>query len=481
MSFTRVLTASLVAVLGLITPSTAAETNPAKPLNVVLILVDDMGITDLGCYGSKFFETPNVDQLAREGVKFTESYASCTVCSPTRAALLTGKYPARLHITDWIPGEDHPKAKLKIPDWTKYLPLEEITLAEQLKASGYATISIGKWHLTTGLKEGDEAYYPDKQGFDVNIGGYHRGQPASYFSPYHNPVLTDGPKGEFLTDREAAEAVKFIEANKDKPFFVYLPHYAVHDPLGGKPEYIEKFKAKAATMPESKQHNATYAALVKSVDDALGTIRTALKRLNLDDHTIIIFTSDNGGKMAYTDNSPYRAGKGSAYEGGVRVPLIVYWPNVTKAGTTEATPVISHDLYPTVLSMTAVKPLQSLVDGADLTPLMKNTGKLDRDALYWHYPHYHGGGSTPHSAIRSGDYRLVHFYEDNHDELYKLTDNASESPNIAAQEPARTKSLRERLESWLKSVDAQLPTPNPNYDPKAETKMKKGKAENSEK
>lgn len=481
MSFTRVLTASLVAVFGLITPLTAAETNPAKPLNVVLILVDDMGITDLGCYGSKFFETPNVDQLAREGVKFTESYASCTVCSPTRAALLTGKSPARLHITDWIPGEDHPKAKLKIPDWTKYLPLEEITLAEQLKASGYATISIGKWHLTPGLKEGDEAYYPDKQGFDVNIGGYHRGQPASYFSPYHNPVLTDGPKGEFLTDREAAEAVKFIEANKDKPFFVYLPHYAVHDPLGGKPEYIEKFKAKAATMPESKQHNATYAALVKSVDDALGTIRTALKRLNLDDHTIIIFTSDNGGKMAYTDNSPYRAGKGSAYEGGVRVPLIVYWPNVTKAGTTEATPVISHDLYPTVLSMTAVKPLQSLVDGADLTPLIKNTGKLDRDALYWHYPHYHGGGSTPHSAIRSGDYRLVHFYEDNHDELYKLTDNASESPNIADQEPARTKSLRERLESWLKSVDAQLPTPNPNYDPKAETKKKKGKAENSEK
>jgi arylsulfatase A-like enzyme len=480
MSFRHVIALMGYSLLSITSHLLAADAPTPKPYNVVLILVDDMGITDLGCYGSKFFESPNVDQLAREGVRFTESYSSCTVCSPTRAALLTGKYPARLHITDWIPGEDHPKAKLKIPDWKKYLPLEEITLAEQLKASGYATISIGKWHLTPGLKEGDEAYYPDKQGFDINIGGYHRGQPASYFSPYHNPMLPDGPKGEFLTDREAAEAVKFIEANKDKPFFVYLPHYAVHDPLGGKPEYIAKFKAKAATMPESKQHNATYAALVKSVDDALGTIRAALKRLTLDDHTIVIFTSDNGGKVAYTDNSPYRVGKGSAYEGGVRVPLIVYWPNVTKPGTLENTPVISHDLYPTVLSMTGVKPLQSLVDGADLTPLIKSGTKLDRDALYWHYPHYHGGGSTPHSAIRSGDYRLVHFYEDNHDELYKLAEDAGESADLASKEPERTKSLRERLDAWLKTVDAQLPTPNPNYDPKANQK-KKAKAETVEK
>ncbi len=446
----------------------AAETAPVRHPNVIVILVDDMGQTDLSCYGSKFYETPHVDQLAKDGVRFANGYSACTVCSPTRAALLTGKYPARLHITDWIAGHDRPKAKLKIPDWQKFLPFEEITLAEQFKSAGYATASIGKWHLTPGLKEGDEAYYPEKHGFDLNIGGYARGQPPSYVAPYKIPTLIEGPAGEFLTDREADETVKFMEANKDKPFFIYLPHYAVHTPIAGKPEVVAKFKDKAAKTPDLKQKNATYAALVASVDDSLGTIRAALKRLKLDDNTIIVFTADNGGLMQVTDNSPFRVGKGSAYEGGVRVPFIVFWPGVTKAGLVEASPAITVDLYPTLIEMTGVKPLQSLVDGISLAPLLKQGAKPDRDAIFWHYPHYHPGGATPYSAIRSGDFRLVHFYEDGRDELYDLANDVGESKDLAAAEPVRVKALRTRLDAWLKSVDAQIPTINPDFDPVAD-------------
>lgn len=460
--------------LALTTSLLAVDSAPKRPPNVIIVLIDDMGLTDLSCYGSKFYESPNIDQLAKDGVRFTHGYSACTVCSPTRAALLTGKYPARLHITDWIPGHERPKAKMKIPEWQKFLPFEEITLAEQLKSAGYATASIGKWHLTPGLKVGDEAYYPDKHGFDINIGGYHRGQPPSYFSPYKIPTLTDGPVGEYLTDREATEAVKFIEANKDKPFFLYLPHYAVHQPIAGKPEVVAKFKAKDTT--DLKQKNATYAALVSSVDDAMGTIRAALKRLKIDEQTIIIFTSDNGGLIGTTDNSPLRAGKGSAYEGGVRVPLIMFWPGVTKAGTLEPTPAISIDIYPTVLEMTGIKPLQSLIDGNSLASLLKSGAKPDRDTIFWHYPHYHPGGATPYSAIRSGDYRLVHFYEDGHDEMYNVATDVSETKDLAVTEPDRAKALRTRLDAWLKSVDAQLPTTNPAYDPAADNAGKaKGK------
>ncbi|MCX6919462.1 MAG: sulfatase [Verrucomicrobia bacterium] len=450
----------------LFTLATAVVTLAAtRPPNVIVILVDDFGVTDLSCYGSRLYETPNVDKLAKDGVRFTEGYSACTVCSPTRSALLTGKIPARLHVTDWIPGESHPKAKLKIPDWQKFLPFEEVTLAEQLTAAGYATASIGKWHLTPGLEKGDEAYYPDKHGFDLNIGGYHRGQPPSYFSPYKIPTLVDGPKGEFLTDREAAEAVKFMEANQDKPFFIYLPHYAVHQPLDGKKEVIAKYKAKVDADPTLKQRNATYAALVSSVDDALGTIRAGLKRLHLDDNTIIIFTGDNGGKIGPTDNSPYRVGKGSAYEGGIRVPLIVYWPGVTKPGRVDATPNITHDLYPTVLEMTGIAAQKTVVDGVSLAPLLKVGAKVEREALYWHYPHYHGGGATPHSAIRKGEFRLIHFYEDNRDELYDLAHDIGETKDLAASQPEKAKELRTQLDAYLKSVGAQLPSANPNYDP----------------
>lgn len=462
--FIRLITPLLLCLTALLTAAT--------PPNVIVILVDDMGQTDLSCYGSKFYETPHVDQLAKDGVRFANGYSACTVCSPTRAALLTGKYPARLHLTDWIAGHVRPKAKLQIPDWRKFLPFEEITLAEQFKAAGYATASIGKWHLTPALKEGDEAYYPEKHGFDLNVGGYARGQPPSYHAPYKIPTLTEGPKGEFLTDREAAEAVKFIEANKEKPFFLYLPHYAVHTPLGGKPDVIAKYQAKAAKLPDLKQKNATYAALVESVDDSLGTIRAALKRLKLDENTIIVFTSDNGGLIMRndmaTDNSPFRVGKGSAYEGGVRVPLIIHAPGVTKAGTVDQTPAMTIDLYPTVLELAGVKPLQSLVDGISLAPLLKSGAKPDRAEIFWHYPHYHPGGATPYSAVRSGDFRLVHFYEDGRDELYDLANDVGETKDLASAQPALAKTLRTRLDAWLKSVDAQLPTKNPDYDPAAD-------------
>ena len=466
--FTRLITPLLLCFTALLTAAT--------PPNVIVILVDDMGQTDLSCYGSKFYETPHIDQLAKDGVRFANGYSACTVCSPTRAALLTGKYPARLHLTDWIAGHDRPKAKLKIPDWQKFLPFEEITLAEQFKAAGYATASIGKWHLTPGLKEGDEAYYPEKHGFDLNVGGYARGQPPSYHAPYKIPTLTEGPAGEFLTDREAAEAVKFIEANKEKPFFLYLPHYAVHTPLGGKPDVIAKYQAKAAKLPDLKQKNATYAALVESVDDSLGTIRAALKRLKLDEHTIIVFTADNGGLLPVTDNSPFRVGKGSAYEGGVRVPLIFHAPGVTKPGTVDTTPAMTIDLYPTVLELAGVKPLQSLVDGISLAPLLKSGAKPDRAEIFWHYPHYHPGGATPYSAVRSGDFRLVHFYEDGRDELYDLANDVGETKDLATAQPAMAKTLRTRLDAWLKSVDAQLPTKNAAYDPAADANQGKKNA-----
>lgn len=452
----------------------AADLSPTpspRPPNVIVILIDDMGQTDLSCYGSKFYETPHIDQLAKDSVRFVNGYSACTVCSPTRAALLTGKYPARLHLTDWIAGHDRPKAKLKIPDWQKFLPFEEITLAEQLKSAGYATASIGKWHLTPGLAQGDEAYYPEKHGFDLNVGGYHRGQPPRYVSPYGIPTLKDGPAGEFLTDREASEAVKFMEANQHKPFFIYLPHYAVHQPIAGKPDMIAKFKAKDTT--DLKQKNATYAALISSVDDALGTIRAGLKRLGLAENTVIIFTSDNGGLLPTTDNSPLRAGKGSAYEGGVRVPLIVYWPGVTKANFIETQPAMSIDLYPTILEMTGIKAQPSLIDGVSLAPLLRAGTKPARTELFWHYPHYHPGGATPYSAIRSGDLRLVHFYEDGRDELYDIAQDIGEKKDLAASQPAQAKALRTRLDAWLKSVDAQFPTPNPNYDPVAEASLGK--------
>ncbi len=428
---------------------------PTQSANVIVILVDDLGLTDLSCYGSQFYETPNIDQLSKDGVKFTQAYSSSTVCSPTRAALLTGKYPARLHLTDWIPGHPSPADKLQSPAWQKFLSPSELTLAQQFKSAGYSTALIGKWHLAPNEKD-TEAYSPIKYGFDLNIGGNHLGQPGSFFSPYKIPTLTDGPVGEFLTDRESAEAVKFIEQNQARSFFLYLAHYAVHQPIAGKPEVIKKFEQKDARL--LKQNNATYAALISSVDDSIGKIRATLQRLKLSDNTIIVFTSDNGGLSSVTDNNPCRAGKGSAYEGGVRVPFIIYVPTVSRANSSEETPIQTIDIYPTLIEMSGIAAKPSVIDGISLASLLKSKIPLARTDLFWHYPHYHKtGGATPHSVIRSGDYRLVHFYEDNRDELYNLAIDPSETKNLATTDSETRNSLRAKLDRWLKSVDAQLP------------------------
>jgi arylsulfatase A-like enzyme len=441
------------AVLGL--PSAfvlAADVGP----NVIVVLVDDMGWKDLSCQGSDFYETPHVDRLAAAGMRFTAGYAACTVCSPTRAALLAGQYPARLHLTDWIAGHERPRATLRIPDWTKHLPLEEVTVAERLQGAGYATASIGKWHL------GGTGFAPEEQGFGVNLGGTDKGQPPSYFSPYGIATLPDGPQGEYLTDREAAEAVAFIEAHRDRPFFLSVAHHCVHTPIQAKPEVAARYAAKRPGIPPKR---AAYAAMVESVDDAMGDILDALDRLGIRDRTAIIFTSDNGGQASLTDMRPLRAGKGSAYEGGIRVPFIVSWPGVTAAGSTSDAAVITPDIPATILDLTGVGPAPAQpLDGRSLAGVLRG-GSLDRDAIYWHYPHYHPSGATPYSAIRSGPWRLVHFYEDDRDELYDLAADPGETTDLATTQPAKAAELRSTLDTWLTDVAAQLPTPNPDADP----------------
>jgi arylsulfatase A-like enzyme len=433
-----------------------------RKLNIVYILIDDMGWTDLACYGSKYYETPNIDRLAGEGMRFTQAYAACTVCSPTRASIMTGKYPARLHLTDWIPGHKRGDAKLKVPDWTQYLPLDEVTLAKALKAAGYATAHVGKWHL------GGPQYYPEHQGFDLNIGGTSAGQPGAYFYPYKNsPKLPDGKEGEYLTDRLTDEALKFIETNKDNPFFLYLPHYAVHQPIAGKKEMVEKYRNKP---PQGGHSNAVYAAMIQSVDESVGRIVKKLEDLRITDRTVIFFMSDNGGLARVTSNAPLRAGKGSAYEGGVREPFIVKWPGVVKPGGVCDVPVISVDHYPTILEIAGVAgdaAHNKNVDGESLVPLLKQSGNLRREAVYWHYPHYHPGGATPYGAVREGDFKLVEFFEDMHVELYNLKEDVGETKDLAAAMPDKADALRKKLHAWRQTVAAQMPTPNPSATSKA--------------
>lgn len=431
-------------------------------LNVILILADDLGWTDLGCYGSDLYKSPHIDKLARDGMRFTANYAACTVCSPTRAALLTGKYPARLHITDWIPGLPPSNPKLLVPDFTKHLAYEETTLAEKLRDAGYATASIGKWHL------GGPEFYPEHHGFDLNIAGTDQPQPRpSYFAPYDIDTIEQGPRGEYITDRLGNEAVKFIRDHADRPFFLYLPHFAVHTPIQAKKKLIERYQA---NVREGMNHtNAAYAAMIHSMDDTIGQIRSTLDDLGIAENTIIIFTSDNGGRIPTSSNVPLRAGKGSCYEGGVRVPQIVYWQGVTPAGSECDTPVITMDIFPTVLAMLGLNGGDDPeLDGVSLVPLLQQSGDLAERSLFWHYPHYQHyqlEGTTPYGAIRRGDFRLIEFYDDNPVELYNLSEDAGERSNLAMSSPELVESLREELHEWLRAVDAQMPTINPDYDP----------------
>ena len=441
---------------------------PEQPENVIVFLVDDLGWTDLGSYGSDLYETPNIDRLAQEGVKFTNAYAACTVCSPTRASLMTGKYPARLHLTDWIAGHVNEYGKLRVPDWTQYLPPEETTLAEVAKSANYATASVGKWHLGD-----DTIYYPQHQGFDLNVAGYYRGQPPSYFAPYVRgedtiPYLAEGPPGEYLTDRLTEEASRFIRQHRAEPFLLYLPYYAVHTPIQAKDSLTAYYRQKH--QPGMQHFNPEYAAMIHTTDQSVGRLMQLLDSLALSERTTIIFTSDNGGlsfRGQVTNNAPLRAGKGSAYEGGVRVPMIVKRPQHAPQGQVSDEPVITMDVFATVADIlrAPAQPSSRYQDGISLLEELQDTAAvLDRDALFWHYPHYHPGGARPYSAVRQNNFKLIEFLEDQRLELYDLEEDIGETTNLVAELPEIANELYDRLDTWRKEVDAQMPTPNPNYD-----------------
>jgi len=437
----------------------------SRPPNIVVILIDDYGWRDLGCYGSTFYETPNLDRFAAEGVRFTNGYAACPVCSPTRASVLTGQYPVRSGVTDWIAGRRQwPTAKALCPRTKTELALEHTTLAEALKASGYISASIGKWHL------GGEGSSPLEQGFALNAGGTAAGSPRAWWPPYNITTLTDPEpeKNEYLAQYLTRRAEAFIERNKDRPFFLYLPHFSVHIPLGAPDALVEKYKRKVAAG--ATQGDPVYGAMVEAMDDAVGRLMRKLDSLGLVENTLVFFLADNGGlryegasKRHVTDNAPLRAGKGHLYEGGIRVPYMVRWKGNIAPAVSDA-PVCSTDIFPTALAATGVAAPPDL-DGVNLLPLLTKRQAPKRDALYWHYPHYSNQGGVPGGVIREGDWKLIEFYEDNRIELYNLKRDPSERTNLARREASRARSLQSKLARWRSVRAAIMPTPNPNYDP----------------
>ena len=458
-----------------------------RPPNIVFFLADDLGQRDLGAYGSTFYETPNLDRLAREGARFTDAYAACPVCSPTRASIMTGLWPQRTGITDYIAADD-----ANGPDkWRRNTPLlpspnrdrlalDAPTMAKAMKAAGYATFFAGKWHM------GPEGYWPENQGFDFNLGGNERGGPyggRKYFSPYGNPRLSDGPEGEHLPDRLATETAKFIAAHRDRPFFAYFSFYSVHTPLMSREDLRVKYEEKRKRLGlEAKwgreherdvrlvQEHAVYAGMVEAMDLAVGKVLAKLDELGLRENTIVIFTSDNGGLSTSegwpTSNLPWRGGKGWMYEGGIREPLIVRWPAVVAAGRVIATPVSSPDFFPTLLEATGARPLPGQkLDGVSLLSLFRGADALPERALFWHYPHYGNQGGAPGAAVRRGEWKLIEWMEDQRAELFNVVRDPGEQTDLAHREPQRVAALREELRAWQKTVGARFPTPNPRFDP----------------
>lgn len=434
----------------------------ATKTNFVFILADDFGWRDLACYGNRYFSTPNLDRLALQGARFTNAYAACPVCSPTRASILTGKYPVRTGVTDWIPGRpSDPKGPITTPLTATELKLAETTIAERLKPAGYRSASIGKWHL------GGAGFLPTDQGFDVNIGGNQSGSPPRspkpYFGPFELPNLKVGP-GEFLTEKLTEAAVGFIEQHKANPFLVYLPHYTVHIPLGAPEAKVARHRDQA-----NGRYNPVYAAMVESLDDSVGQVLQAIDRAGVDDRTMVVFFSDNGGlrfegktREPVTDNSPLRAGKGHLYEGGIREPLIVRYPGVVKAGLVIDTPVSSVDFYPTFCDTAGVSPGD--VDGVSLLPLLRGH-RLSPRLLFWHYPHYSNQGGEPGSAIRDGDWKLIEFHKDGRRELFNLKDDEGEKVNLVESRPDIARKLGGELDAWIKTTGAIMPAKNPDADP----------------
>ncbi|WP_440876048.1 sulfatase [Thalassotalea sp. PLHSN55] len=456
--------------------------NPNKKPNVLFILVDDLGYSDIAAYNEKsFYHTPNIDQLAKEGVQFTNGYAANPVCSPSRYAALTGRHPSRIDATDWfhVNGWPHRVEKFNPANMLESMPLEERTMAESFKEHGYSTAFLGKWHLGD-----DEALWPEHQGFDVNIGGMKYGQPPNgYFSPYKNPRLSDGPKGEYLTDRLTNESINLLEsyAQQENPFFMYLSFYTVHTPLQAPQDVVEKYEGLAKEQPSSddfreeeqiwptdkkrmvrvQQNHAVYAAMVNKMDTNVGKILSKLKALGLDDNTIVVFTSDNGGlstsEGSPTSNLPLRGGKGWLYEGGIRVPFIIKAPNAQVNGHKIDTPVIATDFYPTLLNLAGLsaEPKQH-IDGVSLVPLLTGDSIDDQRPLYFHYPHYSNQGGFPGAAVRVGDWKLIERFEDGKVHLYDLSLDIAEQHDLARQEPGKTKQLKAQLHNWYREVDAKF-------------------------
>jgi arylsulfatase A-like enzyme len=450
---------------------TAHSLDAAEQLNVVVVTIDDLGAVDLGCDGSTLHESPYIDRLAHAGIRFTAAYAAAPVCSPTRAALMTGKHPARLGMTIWheaAASGPNPSESMLPPQCEANLPHQEETLAERLSQAGYATYHVGKWHL------GDARHYPETHGFDINIGGTLWGAPPTYFWPYRGtiykenryvPGLGGGQPGEYLTDRLTDAAIELIKASGDRPIFLNLCYHSVHTPIEAKPKAVEYFRQRIATQQSNHHQNADYAAMIQSVDENIGRLLAALDESGMTDNTLFIVTSDNGGVAnrtkwgVVTSNAPLRSGKGSLYEGGVRVPLIVRWPKVITPGQTCETRVVTQDLFATIVEATSISgELDDLPqDGVSLVPLLRDpTILLTRPALFWHFPHYYYD-TTPVSAVLSGRYKLLHYYEDDRRELYDLIDNPAETKNLAADRTETVTYLNKLLENWLTDVNARLP------------------------
>jgi arylsulfatase A-like enzyme len=457
--------------------------------NILFILIDDLGWRDLGCYGSTFYETPRLDRLAREGMMFHNAYAASPVCSPTRASILSGKYPARVGVTQWIGG--HLDGSLKDVPYVHELPLEEQSLATSLREGGYQTWHVGKWHL------GQEAFYPQHHGFDVNIGGSHRGSPwHGYVSPYQLPGLAEGPDGEYLTDRLTDDAIGLIRTrDRERPFYLNLCHYAVHTPIEAPGELIAKYRAKAKRLRLDEkdpfvegetfpfvgnagrrvtrrvlQSDPVYAAMLENLDANLGRVLDVLAEEGIAGNTVVVFTSDNGGlataEGSPTCNHPLSEGKGWSYEGGTRVCQILRWPGHIPPGSHCDENVTSPDFYPTLLEAAGLpaRPRQHC-DGMSLGPLWSGDGGLDREAIYFHYPHYSNQGGTPSAAVVQGAWKLIRFFEGNRQELYHLADDISETVDLAPTHAGRVEAMGRLLDAWIAEVSAAIPEPNPNTTP----------------
>ncbi len=448
----------LTVVLFLLAPLCASAAEPQRPPNIVFVMIDDLGWMDLACQGNKLVETPRIDQFARQGMRFTDAYAAAPVCSPTRAAVLTGLAPARLQITNHIP--DQPRftpedAALQPAPMLNWLAPDHVTIAERLKAAGYATGFFGKWHLAgRSQKEGagDPVYYPENQGFDVNVGGCTYGGPPTFFDPYRIHNLPSRKPGEYLPDRLADEAMRFLEENREGPFLLMLWNYTVHWPMEAPQALLEKYK----TRTGSGLNDTRYGAMIEAMDLGFGRLLDKLDQLDLSNNTLVIFTSDNGGFSGVADNRPLRAGKGYLYEGGIRVPMIVRWPGVVKAGSECSQPVISMDFAPTFLKVAGLRSMPT--DGTSLVNLFHGANSVRRDAIYFHYPNYawHGDNRLG-AAVRSGDYKLIRNFDDGSTELYNLATDLSEQTDLAGEMPTLARSLNRRLERWLNNTGAAMP------------------------